>query len=524
MTDEAAAFLGGCTTKSGVPLDRNEIDKIILEASKGSKFYEHQQRRELRVSSKVHLLRQKKEQLAKDSLLMQKAEVETRAYLSKLESRRNLGSTFVHVDMDAFFAAVETLKKPELATIPMAVGGESMLCTANYEARKFGVVSAMPGYIARKLCPQLVILKPDSESYREAGRQVRQVFQLYDPNFASHSLDEASLDLTTYLLGNPDETADQVVARMRCQVYEKTRLTCSAGIAVNRKLAKLCSNVNKPNGQFTLPADREAICQFMLSQKIKKINGVGKVSAKILVDLLGIETCSDLLANASWIRLLFSESHSEFLLRSCLGIEGLPGDDTNEERKSMSVERTFKTIKSLSEMDQVLRRLCQELADDLEEKGLAGKTVGIKMKTSNFDTLTRAVTLHNHIYREEEIYRHATKILIKHHPADLRLLGVRLSSLTKVQVVESEIRFRSLDDFANLNTSTESLHRPECPVCGSPIHVHPDDLVRINEHIDQCIKKTERVEVSKNTSAQRKSVRSNHGNLDKFLVNKHCKS
>lgn len=180
-----SSFLGGARTKAGMPetggLERQRIDEIIQEASRGSKFYEHQLKREKRVQDKIEKLKAKKmgleKMFARDMQLWNKNVKEMERWVAEMESQADFTKTIVCIDMDAFFAAVEHLEHPEWAQLPMAVGGKSMLCTANYEARKFGVVSAMPGYIALKLCPQLLIVEPNFEKYRAAADKFHPVFK-----------------------------------------------------------------------------------------------------------------------------------------------------------------------------------------------------------------------------------------------------------------------------------------------------------------------------------------------------------
>ena len=152
----------------------------------------------------------------------------------------------------------------------MAVGGMGMLATSNYSARKFGVRAAMPGFIAKKLCPDLVIVPPDMESYAREAEKIRAVFRAYDPNFAPMSLDEAYMDLTDYLDHHPDQSAAAVVEEMRGKIVEATRLTASAGIAPNTFLAKVCSDMRKPNGQFELESREPAVMEFVQQLSIRK--------------------------------------------------------------------------------------------------------------------------------------------------------------------------------------------------------------------------------------------------------------
>jgi DNA polymerase kappa len=158
-----------------------------------------------------------------------------------------------------FYAAVEMRDNPDLRGKPVAVGGIKMICTANYEARKYGVRAAMPGFIATRLCPNLVFVPTNFDKYRQVAEQTREIFRQYDPNFEAMSLDEAYLDLTDYMQQHPQHTPSEVVAELRSRIFQITQLTASAGIACNSKLAKICSDVNKPNGQFELKSDEESI-------------------------------------------------------------------------------------------------------------------------------------------------------------------------------------------------------------------------------------------------------------------------
>lgn len=242
---QGAGFLGGARNKAGMPetdgLERQKIDEIIREASKSSKFYEHQQRREARIQEKIDKLKAKRVQLeqmfTRDVQTYENARRDLEKWARDMEAQRDLTRTIVCIDMDAFFAAVEALDRPELAHVPMAVGGKSMLSTANYAARKFGVVSAMPGYMALKLCPHLLIIRPHYEKYKAAAEKFHKVFQRYDESFSHYSLDEATLDITH--LVSAESSPEDIVQRLRAEVFEASGLTCSAGIAPNKMLAKV---------------------------------------------------------------------------------------------------------------------------------------------------------------------------------------------------------------------------------------------------------------------------------------------
>ena len=215
-----------------------------------------------------------------------------------------------------FYAAVEIRDNPILATKPMAVGTSSMICTTNYIARKYGVRSAMPGFIGIKLCPELVFVAPNFSKYEIVGNQIRRIISEYDANYESHSLDEVYFDLSLYVntklsastfpsssttvssrsdarvsntihsITDRRRLAAEVLNEIRARITHETGgLTCSAGLANNFLLAKICADINKPNGQYELPPTREFVLSFLDTLPTRKVGGVGKVTEKILADL-----------------------------------------------------------------------------------------------------------------------------------------------------------------------------------------------------------------------------------------------
>merc|ERR1719187_388324 len=209
-------------------LDTDKINAIIESASKGSKFYQAKLASQAKIDQQIERLGQQLAALKRADLDRARREADLQA--ACLE--RDLSRTIVHVDMDMFYAAVEMRDAPYLKELPMAVGGMGMLSTSNYRARRFGVRAAMPGFIAKKLCPDLVIIPGNMEKYSNVSKVVREVFSEYDPNFAPMSLDEAYLDITDYLDNiGPTASAAQVVEEMRAKIEVATSLTASAGIA-----------------------------------------------------------------------------------------------------------------------------------------------------------------------------------------------------------------------------------------------------------------------------------------------------
>lgn len=298
----------------------------------------------------------------------------------------------IHIDMDCFFAAVEMRDFPELVGLPVAVGGSSqrrgVISTCNYEARKFGVRSAMPTARAFKLCPQLILQKSRFSAYAEASDQVFKIFHDYTPLVQSLSLDEAYLDVTDADL--PSGSATLLAQLIRERIFKETGLTASAGIAENKLLAKLASEVKKPNGQYTI--DPTMVEQFMHSLPLGKIHGVGKVTSDYLASL-GYKACCDLLPftrfemNAKFGKL------GEYLFFAIRGISFSPVI-TEWERKSLGSERTFS--EDLSDPEALQLKL-QELTLDVQEslvnhsdKRLASLQVKIKYHDFQLTTIERS--------------------------------------------------------------------------------------------------------------------------------------
>ncbi|XP_068461244.1 DNA polymerase kappa [Clinocottus analis] len=496
-------------------LDRDKINKIIMESSKGSRFYENELKKEQQVNHRIEKMMLQKAQITEQQLKKAQAQVERMA--TELERSRDLSRVIVHVDMDAFYAAVEMRDCPELKDKPMAVGSMSMLSTSNYHARKYGVRAAMPGFIAKKLCPNLVIVPTNFAKYRAVSNEIREVFADYDPHFQPMSLDEAYLDFTDHLeqrqswpessrthrfrasstatgeeqielpqvakeedlspvlfedspntslclFDSEGVTAtasafevfgtslDEAVREMRFRIEQKTMLTASAGIAPNTMLAKVCSDKNKPNGQYRLPSTREAVMDFVQNLPVRKVSGIGKVSEKML-NALGVSSCSHLGQQMELLSLLFSETAWHHLMHVSLGL-GSTSIPRHEERKSISTERTFKELSNVEEQLSFCRELCEDLAEDIKKEGLKGKTVTLKLKNVNFEVKTRALTLPYAVTTVDEIFAVAKDLLKTEIDNEspqllrLRLMGVRISA------------FDSLDDKKPLQRSIVGFLQP----------------------------------------------------------------
>ncbi|KAG5548252.1 hypothetical protein RHGRI_013824 [Rhododendron griersonianum] len=391
-------------------VDKEKVQRIIYEMSKGSKYFENEERKDAFIKQKIENMQAQFAKLTASEISHYQKVADKR--ILELEATRDLTRIWLHVDMDAFYAAVETLSNPLLKGKPMAVGGMSMISTANYEvritscssivlfvllsiddlytlkARRFGVRAAMPGFIARRLCPELIFVPVDFKKYTYYSDLTRKVFQKYDPNFMAASLDEAYLDITT-VCRERHMSSGEIGEELRSSVYEETGLTCSAGVAPNRLLAKVCSDINKPNGQFVLPNDRTAIMTFISSLPIRKIGGIGKVTEHLLRDVIGISTCEEMLQKSGFLCALFSRSSADFFL--CVGL-GLGGTNTPQVRlrKSISNERTFPATENESFLFQKLVDLAEMLSTDMKKESLCGRTLTLKLKTASFEVLSDA--------------------------------------------------------------------------------------------------------------------------------------
>ena len=427
-------LLGPSLTKSGQDgVDQKKVSEIIYEASKGSKFFNNEEVKDKNLTFKI------------DRILKLKAQLETldlkhdlrRAddYIGTLELSRDLSQYVVHIDCDAFYAAVEEIDRPELKNVPMAVG-VGVLTTCNYEARKFGCRSAMAGFVAKKLCPDLVCVPLNFEKYTAKAKEVRAILAEYDPNYQSSSIDEAYMNITEFCESHQMEPED-AIQQMSDEVKEKCKITISAGIAPNAMIAKICSNKNKPNGQFRLPNDRASVVSFMNSLPVRKVNGVGRVLEREL-DAIGVKTCGDIYEHRAYLNRLFGEKTFQFLIQTHLGLgrtEVRPADDY--ERKSVGTESTFRDISSKEDLREKLRHRAEELEKDMRRVEVKGRTLCLKIKLHTYEVFTRQVQPPKAIHLSDDLYNYALPMLAKLEKEmpnfRLRLMGLRCTHLVSTR-------------------------------------------------------------------------------------------
>ena len=330
--------------------------------------------------------------------------------------------------MDAFFASVEQLDDPALRGKPVAVGGSEkrgVVSAASYEARSFGVKSAMSGMLAKQKCPHIIFVKLRFDRYKEISIKIREIFYDYTDLVEPLSLDEAYLDVTENKKGNP--SASLIAKEIRNRIWEKLQLRASAGISVNKFLAKVASDINKPNGQKTIPP--EQVISFLETLPVNKFYGVGKVTAAKMHNL-GIFTGSDLKQKSlEEITTLFGKSGAAYY-NIVRGVHNSPVKP-NRTRKSIAAERTFSNnISSEVFMLEKLNKIALELETRMIKANTKGKTITLKIKYSDFTRQTRSKTILTYIQKKENFMPIVKDLLYQEQLKNsVRLLGISFGNL-----------------------------------------------------------------------------------------------
>ncbi|OAE48906.1 DNA polymerase IV [Agrobacterium tumefaciens] len=344
----------------------------------------------------------------------------------------------IHVDMDAFYASVEQRDNPDLRGKPLAVGGavaRGVVAAASYEAREFGVRSAMPSVTAARKCPHLIFVKPRFEVYRSVSQQIREIFAEYTPLIEPLSLDEAYLDVTENLREMP--IATEIALEIRAKIKTVTGLNASAGISYNKFLAKMASDLNKPNGQAVITPKNGP--SFVQGLAVKKFHGVGPATAEKM-HRLGIETGADLKSKSlQFLTENFGKS-GPYFYGIARGIDERPVRP-DRIRKSVGAEDTFvDDIHDLALATSELKPLAEKVWSHCQAKSISGKTVTVKIKYSDFTQATRSRTGTSPVTGIAEIMEAASTLLATVYPfkRPVRLLGVTLSSLTSDQTEHDE--------------------------------------------------------------------------------------
>lgn len=339
----------------------------------------------------------------------------------------------IHIDMDAFFASVEQRDNPDLRGKAVVVGGDGprgVVAAASYEARRFGVRSAMPSARARRLCSDLIFVPPRFDIYRRVSTQIRDIFLSWTPLVQPLSLDEAYLDVTENSRNEPSAT--RIAAAIRAEILEKTHLTASAGVSYNKFLAKIASDMDKPDGLYVIPPARGP--DFVAALPVRKFHGVGPATANKM-ERLGIKTGEDLRTHSLDFLMRQFGKAGRYYYWAARGIDHR-AVNPDQQRKSIGTETTFRSdlMDHASCMD-ALEPLIDSLARQCARRDLAGKTVTLKLRYADFKTITRSRTLNHAIASATHITEIVVMLLqgLMPLPQGVRLLGVTLSGLVDRQ-------------------------------------------------------------------------------------------
>ncbi|XOV69380.1 MAG: DNA polymerase IV [Fluviicola sp.] len=334
----------------------------------------------------------------------------------------------IHIDMDAFYASVEQMDNPDLMGKPIAVGGNrerGVVAAASYEARKFGVRSAMSSKMAALKCPDLIFVPPRFDRYKEISSKIREIFYRYTDLVEPLSLDEAFLDVTENKVGHPSATL--LASEIRYHIKQEVGLNASAGISINKFTAKIASDINKPNGQKTIPP--EEVLPFLEQLPIRKFFGVGKVTAEKM-KLHGIHYGMDLKRfSKEYLKEHFGKSGVHFynIVRGIQYSEVKP----DRIRKSIAAERTLeKDISQLDFMLEHLERIADTLEGRMKKSKVNAKTITLKLKYSDFSIQTRSKTIDRYVSEKSDFFP-IVKELLYQDPVQnaVRLLGISMSKL-----------------------------------------------------------------------------------------------
>jgi len=346
----------------------------------------------------------------------------------------------IHIDMDAFYAAVEQRDNPALRGKPVIVGGSAkergVVATCSYEARKFGVHSAMATATAMRLCPSAILVRPDFTKYTKASEQIRAIFHEYTDLVEPLSLDEAYLDVTeaSAVYGS----ATQIAKEIKEKIFKTTKLTASAGVSYCKFLAKIASGMKKPDGLTVVTPDKAQ--DFIDKLPIGSFHGVGKVTEKYM-NSLGIKTGFDLRNKTLQFLNANFKSSGQWFYDLARGIDDTPVEP-NRERKSIGREVTLpEDILDMQQIRDILAELCVEVEEDMEQEEKKARTVTLKVKYFDFAQVTRSVSLSEPVYSALDIYGHVLELLKKTEAGTkkIRLLGVSTHNFNEPPVSQLKL-------------------------------------------------------------------------------------
>ncbi|KAH0794019.1 ImpB/MucB/SamB family protein [Histomonas meleagridis] len=471
MTNVPADGLLYNQVKAGLQdINPHTISKKITEVSKNTKYFERQSERSKVIDDMNEEMSKKLREADANDLHLAKLQVDS--YIEKLEKKLSFDRIYFHADLDAFFASVEEVDDPSLVGKAFVVGGSirhGVVSTSSYEARKYGIRSGMAIFIALSLFPDLIIVDHHGDRYVEMSKQVQAIFAKYDLDYVSGGLDEASLDVTEYIK-NQNISPENLAKTIQAEVFQNTKLTISIGIAHTRQLAKIGSDINKPNGIFSVPRNADELKSFMNSLKIRKIPGIGGVTERKLQSL-NINTVKDVFDKKAEVWFLFSRKFREFLFHAVVGV---PFERIkNDKRKSYSTEGTFDATDDIVKLMDYVEPMCQKISNKMQRENLLFKTITVKFKSADFKNFTKAVTLNQFTNKYSDLSAAALKILMDEHKTQhmkLRLIGVKVNNflypgeMRQMTLMECDTTPKPLQPKPNKENENEEEYEMEPPV------------------------------------------------------------
>jgi len=433
-------------------VDKEKVHAIIQDASKNSRYYGKLMEKKQKINQSILEKKEKIEKFRKDRQEVGRVNSIIQKKIERVEKERDLSRTWVHIDLDMFYAACEIRDNPELKDKPVAVGGMMYINSANYIARQYGITSIMPGFIAKKLCPDLIFIDVNKQKYKETAGWFKNIIVEYDPHFESGGLDEALLDITDYITKHGIQTSNDIEKLcydMRMRINEVTGITCSCGIAPNKMLAKLSTEINKPNGQYYMKPIKEKILAFLEKLPVRKIPGIGNSYEQVL-NGLGINICKDIINNLSDLYVAFTEHTFDFFISAAFGVSRsfhIPP----EARKSVSCVRTFPAIDNKSDIENKIGEIAALLSEELRNLKKKAKHFTLMIKTHSFDVKNRGGPIEKYIDDGAEINKYALKLFHELVVVD----PLRSIAITATHLIDSK-NLQTLETlFSKMNNSLE---------------------------------------------------------------------
>jgi DNA polymerase kappa len=436
---------------------------------------------------------------------IQMAEDNVEKMIKNLENSAKTSETWIYIDMDMFYASIEIRDDPSLADKPVAVTNGSIISTANYVARRYGVKSSMPEFKALKLCEDLVLISQNMEKYKNESLKIKSIFKQYDPDFEELGIDEAGLCVTNVLRRKSldhDSGREALAQEIRHRIFLDTQLTSSAGIACNKMLGKVCSKVNKPNGQFYIKP--ENIRNFMKTVEVSSASGITRNEAKLL-KMLGIQTCGDILKKKLELFFGLEDQFFKNCLKTALGIGETSHTLSKKEKKSISVCKSFEPIDNESFLEEKLSEITNQIDQELKRKHLKGKGLEVNIKTFAYENRCRREVTKTYFSTGAELQELATTLLRLFFPIEpIRSIQVKIWNLKpnvgkKAVKPQQKLKKYEASEFENLflnqsvrpaqtfqpesKTSSIRVMRFRCEKCGDWLTLTGSEM---NQHTGKC--------------------------------------